>query len=193
MNQPDQPRQIPDSPSAKLREAGFTNPDDDEEEDELWEGGYSANAMPGPGIMLAGASLLVLFAMLFVSALRSNGTIWMVVVAVLILVWLFFVGTFVYRRLGVWYELTTQRFKHREGILVRKSDRVELIDIDDVNYRQGPIEAMLGIGTINIRSSDATHPELIIRGISSVQKVADLIDDARRKERRKRGLHIESI
>ena len=46
---------------------------------------------------------------------------------------------------------------------------------------------------IIIRSSDSSHPELVMSGIGDVRKVADLIDDARRAERRKRGLHIESI
>jgi hypothetical protein len=73
------------------------------------------------------------------------------------------------------------------------TDRIEVIDIDDVTYEQGLVQRMLGVGTIRIASSDRTHPELVLSGIDGVQQVADTIDDIRRKERRKRGLHIESI
>ena len=83
--------------------------------------------------------------------------------------------------------------KHREGILFRKIDRIELIDIDDVNYRQGPIQAILGVGNITIKSSDSSHPELIMYGIADIANVSDMINNARRQERRKRGLHIEAI
>ncbi len=65
--------------------------------------------------------------------------------------------------------------------------------MDDVTFVQGIIQRMLSVGTIRVSSSDRTHPELVLLGIDNVEKVADLIDDARRKERRRRGLHIEAI
>jgi hypothetical protein len=52
---------------------------------------------------------------------------------------------------------------------------------------------VLGVGTIRITSSDRTHPQLVLRGIESVREVSGLIDSARRKERVRRGLHIESV
>ena len=68
-----------------------------------------------------------------------------------------------------------------------------MIDIDDVTFEQGLVQRMVNVGTIKISSSDRTHPELTLRGIEGVQEVADTIDDVRRKERRRRGLHIEAI
>ena len=68
-----------------------------------------------------------------------------------------------------------------------------MIDIDDVTYYQGLVERMLNVGSIKLESSDRTHPELWLRGIDNVGEVADLFDDLRRKERRRRGVHIESI
>ncbi len=75
----------------------------------------------------------------------------------------------------------------------RVTDRIEVIDIDDVTYEQGIVQRMLGVGTIRMSSSDRSHPELVLSGIDGVERVADMIDDIRRKERRKRGLHIEAI
>jgi hypothetical protein len=62
-----------------------------------------------------------------------------------------------------------------------------------VTFTQGIIERILNVGTIKLSSSDRTHPVILLQGISDVKRIADLIDDARRRERRKRGVHIESI
>jgi membrane protein YdbS with pleckstrin-like domain len=79
------------------------------------------------------------------------------------------------------------------GLLWRQTDRIEIIDVDDVSFTQGPVERIFGIGTVRISSSDNTHPELALPGIENVQLVSGLIDDSRRKERRRRGLYIESV
>jgi uncharacterized membrane protein YdbT with pleckstrin-like domain len=91
--------------------------------------------------------------------------------------------------LGLHYELTTQRFIHQEGVLLRRTDRLEVIDIEDISYSQGIVERMLGIGSIRISGRDQSHPELNLRGIDKVPEVAGLIDDVRREERRRRSLH----
>ena len=88
------------------------------------------------------------------------------------------------------YRLTTQRFIHEHGVLTRDIDRIEVIDIDDVSYRQTLIDRMVGVGTIRIESGDRSHPELVLRGIDDVQRVSDMIDAARREERVRRGIHI---
>jgi len=133
------------------------------------------------------------------------------------LIWL--VGAVVYglRRFGVHYELTSQRFIHQTGILTRDTDRIEVIDIDDVSFTQGPVQRVFGVGRITVTSSDRSHPLLHMIGrvfgvgritvtssdrshpllhmigIADVKSVAGLIDDVRRKERRRRSLHIEAI
>ncbi|RMF99583.1 MAG: zinc-ribbon domain-containing protein [Planctomycetota bacterium] len=163
--------------------------DDDEEEMDLWKGGYSGKAMVGTWILLG-----LITVVLLVGAVMLNqpwGWIaWLVVTAAM---WLWSLCVLAYRKMSVDYLLTSQRFIHKSGILKRRTDRIEVIDIDDVTYEQGIIERMFGIGTIRISSSDRTHPELKLRGIADVRRVADLIDDVRRKERRRRGLHIEAI
>ena len=164
---------------------------DDDVENDLWQGSYSPKAMIGSFAMASFISAAVLVAM-FVW-LRNVTVLWYIVLGGLALLWIYLVGLMVYRKLSMSYQLTSQRMKHREGILMRSLNRIELIDIDDVTYRQGPIQAILNVGNITIKSSDTSHPELIMYGISEVRDVADLIDDARRAERRKRGLHIEAV
>ena len=164
-----------------------------ESESMLWRGKYSGKNMTGIWICLAIGTILLLVAMLAVSALREQSIAWIAFLVLVLIGWVGNLGLMIYYKLSHFYEITNQRLKHREGIVIRSNNRIELIDIDDVSYKQGPIQALLNVGDIVIRSSDTSHPELVMNGIADVKRVADIIDDARRAERRKRGLHIESI
>ena len=165
--------------------------EDDEPEEELWNGGYSAKAMVGTWILLA--TLSVLAVVLAVITIVGAPIPFPVSLGIIVVMW--FVGAVVYllRRFGVHYELTNQRFIHQTGILTRNTDRIEVIDIDDVSFTQGPIQRIFGVGKITITSSDRSHPNLDMIGIAEVKSVAGLIDDVRRRERRRRSLHIEAI
>jgi uncharacterized membrane protein YdbT with pleckstrin-like domain len=161
-----------------------------EPERELWRGGYSPKAMVGAWLL----SGLIAVALLLIGIFwKPSGLIWLILVLLMILPWLYFGAILCYRRWSVRYLLTSQRFIHEQGILRRVSDRIEVLDIDDVTFEQSLIDRFFAIGTIRIASSDRTHPLLALRGIENVRQVADLIDETRRSERRRRGLHIESI
>lgn len=181
----------PSAGAERLREATGGRPAD-EAERQLWQGGYSGQAMIGSWVVAGVSSLVVLIVAGLLTA-ASAGFSWLVGGGLVVLLWLWLAGLLCYRKLSMNYELTTQRFVHQSGILTRKSDRIEVIDIDDVTYRQGLIQRMVGAGSILITSSDRSHPELVLPGIADVKRVADLIDDVRRKERLRRGLHIETI
>ena len=164
-----------------------------EDESALWSGKYSGKSMAGTWLLMAVITIVALLVMLIVSSLRTSSIAWYSFLGLLAVAWLVPLAVMTYRKFSRFYELTTQRLKHRDGILFRKTNRIELIDIDDVAYQQGPIESMLNVGTISIKSSDISHPDLKLIGIADVRTIADMIDDARRTERRKRGLHIEAI
>lgn len=158
----------------------------DDPEVELWTGGYSPKAMIGSFIGAAALTVAILIAsMIFPLA------IWLLLAAGV--VWLLVLGMLAYRRLNIHYRLTSQRFFHQKGILTRTTDRIEVIEMDDVTYTQSIFERMFGVGTIKITSSDSTHPVLIMTGIDKVQEVSEIIDKARRKEITRRGLRIESV
>jgi membrane protein YdbS with pleckstrin-like domain len=159
--------------------------DDVSEEREVWDGSYSPKAMIG---WWAAAGVITIAAL--VAGVMFLGPHMMWVILALVLGWLVLGGQYAYRRYGVHYFLTTQRFLHETGILWRRTDRIELIDIADVTFRQGPIERMFNVGTIRVTSSDRSHPEMELPGIDDVRKIADTIDDLRRRERRRRGLHV---
>lgn len=164
--------------------------DDDDVEEELWEGGYSSKAMIGAWAV----SALVSIALLAIGAVWVRDvTIWIGLAVAILLLWTVQAARLLYRQWNIRYRLTTQRFIHQTGILRRVTDRIELIDVDDITFEQGLLERFVGVGTIRVSSSDRTHPEFAMPGIENVGEVAGLIDDARRTERRRRGLHIESV
>jgi membrane protein YdbS with pleckstrin-like domain len=162
--------------------------DEFDQEENLWNGGYSPKAMVGTWILMAVLSLVLLVLPFFVGQLSFP-----IAIGLILLMWAVGGVRYAWRRLGVNYQLTTQRFIHRAGVLTRQTDRIEVIDIDDVSFSQGPVERIFGVGTIQVTSSDRTHPTLSMIGIGEVKEIAGLIDDIRRKERRRRSLHIEAI
>lgn len=164
------------------------NLDDHEPEETLWHGGYSPKAMVGSWIILAVVSIALLVAAIMLSEFSFS-----IAFAIIAVLWVLVAANYARMRLGFHYELTSQRFIHKTGLLTRRTDRIEVIDIDDVSYEQGPIQRMFGVGSINITSSDRSDPFLHLVGIDKVGEVSGLIDDVRRAERRRRSLHIESI
>jgi uncharacterized membrane protein YdbT with pleckstrin-like domain len=174
----------------KLKSATVQLDSSEEQEQELWRGGYSPKAMIGAWCLSAAVSiLLIILGILWV---RSSW-LWTVLLFVIVGFWGYNFVVLTYRRMSVSYLLTNQRFIHESGILRRVTDRIEVIDIDDIAYEQGVVERIVGVGSIKIVSSDRTHPELILHGVENVSQVSGLMDDTRRAERRRRGLHIENI
>ncbi len=169
---------------AKLETANATTPP----ERSLWKGGYSPKAMYGTWLL---TTLLTIAAIagVYIAGKGNESTVWYIVGAALLGLWALVITTYIFRRLGVHYELTTQRFIHQKGVITRRTDRIEVIDIEDVSYTQGIIQRALGVGTVRISGRDQTHPELELTGIDKVPDVASLIDDIRRDERRRRSLH----
>ena len=163
----------------------------DEPEEAIWQGTFSSRAMIGNWI-LAGAVTVILPVIIFMTGIGNWYTWWGYLVLSLGM-WLWFALQLAFRKMTVRYHLTSQRLIHETGLLKRVTNRMEVIDIDDVTVEQKVVERMLGVGSIKIISSDRTDPELWMRGIENVRHVATLIDDIRRKERRKRALHIEAI
>lgn len=175
--------------AASAQAAGGGSGRGNEPEEHLWTGGFAAKAMIGTWFAALGLSV----GLIVLSLLLPIPVLPLIVGGVVSLLWIYAIGAYFVRRLSVLYTLTNQRFLHESGLLSRVTDRIEVIDIDDVTFRQGMFERMLGVGTIEIESSDRTHPRLVLAGIDDVKRVAGLIDDVRRKERRRRGLHIEQV
>ncbi|MEM6484385.1 MAG: PH domain-containing protein [Pseudomonadota bacterium] len=163
---------------------------DDDQEDELWEGSYAKQAMTGWWLG-GGAGTVV--AIVVAAVAGFSAALWGWLIVGLLVFWAALVGVYFYRRHSIRYRLTSHRLLYDRGILSRTRERLELIDVDDVTVFQGPVERLVGVGRIVIHSTDVTDGTLTLTGIEKARQVADTIDDARRRERRRRGLHIEAV
>jgi hypothetical protein len=152
----------------------------------LWEGSYSPKAMLGTAIGCGLLSLALLVGVFFVSGIW----IWLLLLAV-VLIWVAAGLQLAIRRLGISYKLTNQMFYHRRGVFTRVIDRIELIEIHDVTWVQNLIERTVDVGKIIVKSSDETHKEFTLLGIEGVERVASIIDKARRGEQVRRGRRID--
>ncbi|MBU0641018.1 MAG: PH domain-containing protein [Planctomycetes bacterium] len=96
---------------------------------------------------------------------------------------------------GVWhlsYRITTQRLFVRRGILSRTVDQTELLRVDDVRTRQSLVERILGIGQVEVLSSDRSDDELVLRSIENPEAVAEHIRRHTRSLQR-RTLFMEQL
>ncbi len=84
------------------------------------------------------------------------------------------------------YELTTQRFKIRSGVLNRRLDELELFRVRDYAMNQPLLLRMLGLGNLTITTSDATTPTIAMRAIPNVEQVRELLRNAVQSERDRR-------
>jgi membrane protein YdbS with pleckstrin-like domain len=176
------------TPAERLRQAGNAAAVPVDEQD-LWRGGFSPKAMVGywiiAGIVTAGA--------VAACVLMPEPITWTVSLSIAGAIWVVLIFYYFYLRLSIDYRLTTQRLIFRRGILRQVTNRTEMIDIDDVQVTQGIVQRMLGVGTIRLLSSDTSDPSLVMRGIDDALNVSHMIDNARRDERRRRGMYIESV
>jgi membrane protein YdbS with pleckstrin-like domain len=187
------------SGAAKLMARGGRGAGNQPAEEELWSGTYSPKAMIG---WFIGAALLSVAGGVGVALYGGNGQIWKWFVAIVLILWAIVGLVVLYRQWTVRYRLTTFRLFHETGLLRRKRDRIEVIDIDDVTLTQGFVERMFNVGTIHVLASDESlrrdtgktqDAELIMPGIDDARQVADLIDNTRRAERERRGLFMENV
>jgi membrane protein YdbS with pleckstrin-like domain len=73
------------------------------------------------------------------------------------------------------YRASNQRITVESGLLSRSNAEVDLRSVDDLVFEQGPVERLLGIGTVTVVSSDKTAPRLRLRGVKDPKATRELI------------------
>lgn len=84
------------------------------------------------------------------------------------------------------YKLTNERLIVEHGFIRRHVEQIDLFRVHDVNYRQGIMERIFGMGDIGVETTDATSPDIKLKDISDPNRVKDLIWHASRIERQRR-------
>ena len=125
-----------------------------------------------PAIVL----IVTLAAAVYLTTLAGNKyvrwVVWIVAVGVLV-VWS--VKPFL-EWLTATYTITTKRLITREGLIARRGHDIPLLRISDVAYDMGPIDRMLGCGTLVI-SDASTHGQVELHDIPDVEAVQHQLMD----------------
>ncbi len=86
------------------------------------------------------------------------------------------------------YSLTTQRLRLESGVLTKTIDEVELYRIKDTQLHQTLLDRMLGIGTIEVLSSDETNSKLLLPKIPNAPAVREQLRQGVERLRLMRGV-----
>ena len=73
------------------------------------------------------------------------------------------------------YTLTAERLVCQQGVFHRTQDEVELYRIKDYTITAPLRYRWLGLANLVLITSDRTHPELLLKGISDAYQVKELI------------------
>jgi Bacterial PH domain/zinc-ribbon domain len=84
------------------------------------------------------------------------------------------------------YRVTNVRLVIEHGFVRKHVEQVDLYRVHDVDYRQGVIERLFGLGDIGIETTDATAPEVELRDVKDPNRVKDIVWQAARIERQRR-------
>jgi len=91
------------------------------------------------------------------------------------------------------YQVTTDRVKIITGLVSRHVENFELIRIQDIDFKQGMSERILGIGDITIRGHDASDPHVVLRNVSKPEALYELLRKAWLEARKRHGLQFREF
>lgn len=93
---------------------------------------------------------------------------------------------------GQRYRLSDERLFIDRGLLSQTIDQTELIRVDDVRVHKAFLDRILGLGTVEILSTDLTDSSILVVGIQRSEDVAEAIR-SRMRSMRKKSLFVESL
>ena len=91
------------------------------------------------------------------------------------------------------YTLTTQRLIIRTGLLGRSEEQIDLGRVKDIRLTQGLSDRMIGIGQIEVISTDPSTPSFRLMGVRDPRKVRDHIWSAVNQRRRAMGIRSREL
>src|SRR3954449_7467640 len=94
-----------------------------------------------------------------------------------VIVALTFVIGFV-RRVGTKYLLTTQRLRITRGIVRKSVQETRLDRVQNVNYNQGVLDRMFGVGTVDFDTAVTDDSEFRFEWINNPEHVVRRVDEA---------------
>jgi len=86
------------------------------------------------------------------------------------------------------YEVTTERLKTSEGILSKVTDTLEFYRVKDIERQQPFLYRVCGIENVQLNTSDASSPLVVIEAIPHHAGLADLIRNQVEAIRQQKGV-----
>lgn len=83
------------------------------------------------------------------------------------------------------YVITNERIRIIEGLIGKDYEDIELVRVQDVDFKQTMTERMMSIGDITISSHDPSHPTAVLRNIPNPKDVHEVLRRAVIKARKK--------
>jgi membrane protein YdbS with pleckstrin-like domain len=104
----------------------------------------------------------------------------------------YFGGRLMLRIAACRYRLTDQRLFIDRGLMSRTIDQTELIRVDDVRIRKSLIDQIVGLGSVEVLSTDVSDGVIVIEGIAGADHVAETIR-GRMRALRRQSLFVENL
>ena len=82
------------------------------------------------------------------------------------------------RRVGTKYLLTTQRLRISRGIVRKNVQETRLDRVQNVNYSQGVLDRMFGVGTVDFDTAGSDDSEFRFEWINKPESVVRAVDEA---------------
>ena len=92
------------------------------------------------------------------------------------------------------FELTTQRFKITSGVFTKTTETLELYRVKDIETRQPFFSRLVGIENVQMTTSDASSPLVLIEAVPSSVGFADKLRnrvEIIRQQKRVREIDID--
>lgn len=175
--------------------AGDGAPIDPAREQDIWAGRTSWKHYLGRVLLWAAGCILLAILVGWLQSGWEALTFWAAVgwtLLIVVVAGVIVFGGIALKVLSCRYRVSTQRLFIERGIFSRTVDQTELIRVDDVRLYKGVLDRICGLGTVIVRSTDASDNETVIAGVADPEQVAEAIRQHMRTLRRK-SLFVENL
>jgi hypothetical protein len=75
----------------------------------------------------------------------------------------------------LYYTITDERIRITEGLLGKAHDNIELVRVQDLDYKQTLSERLLNLGDVTIRSRDPSKPLVVLKNVKNPSHVYEIL------------------
>ena len=91
------------------------------------------------------------------------------------------------------YEVTTERVTFEQGVLSKRMDELELYRVKDTTFDQPFLLRLVGLSNVVVRSTDSSHPVLVIRAVRDGRTLRENLRGAVEKIRQQKRVQTLEV